>query len=67
MFTKAPDGTKLFNEMSNVGTVKYVVNHHDGVAAHKDGSRFFGIACFSNKRKKDAFIRQLKRDGYIPR
>jgi hypothetical protein len=41
-----------------------VVNHHDGVQTHKDGSPFFGIALFSNKRKKDRFVKGLRQQGY---
>ena len=61
------DGIKRYYEMANVGTVKYLVNTHDGVDTHKDGSPFYGVATFSNKRKKDAFIRALVRDGYVHR
>jgi hypothetical protein len=35
---------KQFNEMQNVGKVKYLVNFHDGVKAHRDGSPFFDVA-----------------------
>lgn len=58
---------KNYYEMTNVGTVKYLVNTHDGVSTHRDGSPFYGVATFSNKRKKDAFIRALVRDGYVHR
>lgn len=56
---------KLYNEMSNVGACKYVVNTYDGHDTHPDGSPFFGIAIFSNKRKKDQFLRRLRTEGYI--
>ena len=55
---------KQFNTMLNIGKAKYVVNHHDGFKTHDDGSPFFDIAIFSNKRKRDAFIRELKAQGY---
>lgn len=55
---------KVFNEMSNVGQCKYVVNYHDGVTLHDDGSRFFDIAIFSNKVKKAKFVRDLQAAGY---
>lgn len=55
---------KLYNEMRNVGTCKYVINYHDGQSLHRDGSPFFDIAIFSNKRKKDAYVRALIADGY---
>ena len=56
---------RVFNLMYNVGTTKYVVNYHDGVQKHNDGSPFFDIAMFSNKTKRDKFISSLLKDGYI--
>ena len=55
---------KCFNEMQNVGSSKYVVNFHDGVKTHSDGSPFFDIRLFRNKRKKDVFVRSLLAQGY---
>lgn len=55
---------KVFNEKQNVGTTKYAVNYHDGVSTHKDGSQFFGIALFKNKRKKEKFLAWLRQEGY---
>ena len=55
---------KLFYEMENVGKARYTVNMHDGVQTHRDGSPFYGIALFRSKRAKDAFVRELKRQGY---
>ena len=50
----------------NIGQVKYVVNFHDGVKTHDDGSPFFDVRIFSNKKKMDAFIKSdLK--NYAPR
>ena len=56
---------KKYNIMHNVGRAKYVVNFHDGVKTHSDGSEFFDIAIFSNKKKMKDFIKSLKVDGYI--
>lgn len=58
---------KVFYEMQNVGTTKYVVNYHDGVQTHKDGSEFFDIRLFKNKRKKDKFVSDLRQQGYTER
>jgi hypothetical protein len=58
---------KCYNTMGNVGKVKYLVNFHDGKSTHKDGSPFFDVACFSNKKKEQAFIKQLQADGYQER
>ena len=56
---------KQFNTMYNVGRAKYVINHHDGKDTHKDGSPFFGIYTFRNKRKFEAKKKELIRAGYI--
>ena len=55
---------KTFNTQQNVGRAKYVVNHHNGVTVHKDGSPFFALNTFSCKKKYNAFIRDLQKDGY---
>lgn len=57
---------KVFSENQNVGKAKYVVNHHDGVKTHKDGSLFFDIAIFSNQQKKNQFVKGLRQQGYLP-
>lgn len=44
----------------NVGSAKYVVTYHREGATHKDGSPFHDIAIFTNKKKRDAFIKTLK-------
>jgi hypothetical protein len=41
----------------NIGHAKYVVNYSDGTKKHKDGSEFFDIAIFKNKKKMAAFIK----------
>ena len=56
---------KLFNTMQNVGKVKYLVNFHDGIKAHKDGSMFFDIRTFKNKKEFENFQTELKNDGYF--
>lgn len=59
--------SKLFYEMQNVGKARYVVNMHDGVQTHRDGSPFYGTAIFNNKRLKNRYVRELKRQGYVER
>lgn len=56
---------KQYNIMQNIGTAKYVVNYHDGIKKHKDGSEFYDIAIFRNKKKMNSFVSKLKKDGYI--
>lgn len=55
---------KVFNEEENIGKAKYFVNFHDGVKQHKDGSPFFDIKIFNNKKKKNTFINSLLKQGY---
>ncbi len=55
---------KNFHEQSNVGSAKYVVNYYDGQKTHTDGSAFYDIALFSNRAKKDRFVRVLRDGGY---
>lgn len=45
--------------MQNVGSVKYLLNYHDGVKTHDDGSKFYDIECFKNKKKLNARINEL--------
>lgn len=56
---------KTYNLSFNIGRSKYVVNFHDGVKTHKDGSPFYDIAIYSNKRKMEAFVRRLQKLGYV--
>ncbi len=56
---------KRFYVQNNIGTAKYVVNHHDGIKTHIDGSAFFDIAIFKNKKKLAKFVKGLIDNGYI--
>lgn len=58
-------GQKKFSENSNVGKSKYVVNYHDGVKTHKDGSEFYDIEIFKNKKDLESFKTKLLKEGYI--
>lgn len=58
---------KTFNIRNNIGKAKYVVNHHDGVKIHEDGSPFFDLSIFSNKRKLAKFVKDLMKQGYQER
>lgn len=55
---------KLYNINYNIGRVKYVVNFNDGIKKYKDGSNFYDIMLFSNKKKMNAFVSELLKDGY---
>lgn len=56
--------SKTFYTQSNIGTAKYVVSYHNGVKKHGDGSPFFDIAIFRNKKKVKAFTSGLIANGY---
>lgn len=49
-----------YNIQYNIGKVKYVVNWHDGIKTHKDGSKFFDVACFNSKERMNKFVAELK-------
>jgi hypothetical protein len=56
---------KTFNRMNNIGSSKYVINYHDGIKTHKDGSPFFDIAIFKNKKNVLEFTKKLIAEGYV--
>lgn len=58
-------GQKLFNEKYNVGKAKYVLDYHDGVQKYPDGSPFFDIKIFKNKKDFNEFKSKLIRGGYL--
>ena len=58
---------KEYYRLDGVGKAKYTVNFFDGVKKHKDGSAFYDIEIFSNKKKLELFIKTLKKDGYKER
>ena len=55
---------KKFNTMMNVGKSKYVINYHNGEKTHKDGSPFYDLATFKNKKDFDARKKALVGEGY---
>lgn len=55
---------KSFSTTQNVGKAKYLVSFTDGIQTHKDGSSFFDIRIFNNKRKLNAFEKGLRFAGY---
>lgn len=56
---------KKYYLMDGIGTVKYTVNFHDGIEKHLDGSEFWGIRCFRNKKNRDLFVAELRKQNYI--
>ena len=64
-FPKAIDeGQKRYNQKNNVGKSKYVISYHDGKKKHKDGSDFFDIQTFRNKKDLAKFVNALHKGGY---
>ena len=59
------EGKKRFNTNYGVGKSKYVVNYHDGVKKHKDGSDFFDVQIFKNQNDLEAFKKALLQKGFV--
>ena len=55
---------KMYNVMFSIGRAKYVVNYHDGIKTHGDGSPFFDISIFRNKVDLNNFVDALERNKY---
>jgi hypothetical protein len=56
---------KKFYVINNIGRCKYLLNFHDGIKTHKDGSEFFDIRTFKNKVLLNKFINELCKEGYV--
>jgi hypothetical protein len=56
--------SKEYYVMTGIGHAKYVVNFHDGVKTHQDGSEFYDMEIFRNRPDMEAFIGELHRKGY---
>lgn len=55
---------KNFNIMCNVGKAKYIVNFHDGIKVHQDGSSFYDMKIIKNKKDLKLFTNKLLANGY---
>lgn len=55
---------KEFYTTDNIGKAKYTISYHDGISTHKDGSKFWGIMIFKNKRKYNLKIKEMIKEGY---
>jgi hypothetical protein len=60
----ATKGQKYYRIMYNVGKAKYVISAHDGVKKYPDGSPFYGIDIFKNKKDFNSAIKKLESQGY---
>ena len=55
---------KNFHLQDGIGRAKYTISYHNGEKTHKDGSPFYDIEVFRNKKMRDSFIRKLESRGY---
>jgi hypothetical protein len=58
-------GKKVFYTMDNVGSSKYTVSKHDGKSTNRDGSPFYDIAIFKNKKDLYNYIAKIVKEGYV--
>ena len=58
------EGKKRFYQQNKVGSAKYTISYHDGKQKHKDGSDFYGIQIFRNKKDLEKFRSELLKKGY---
>ena len=58
---------KKFYIMYNIGKAKYVISFYNGVKTHSDGSPFYDIKIFQNKKNLESFKKQLIQEGYSER
>jgi hypothetical protein len=56
---------KKYRVQYNIGKSKYVVSYSNGAEQHDDGSIFFDVKIFSNKKLLNKFIETLSSQGYI--
>ena len=59
------EGKKRFRQQDGIGKAKYTISYHDGKQKHKDGSDFFGIQIFKNKKDLETFRKSLLSKGYV--
>lgn len=55
---------KAYHVQQNIGKVRYLASFHDGHKTHPDGSPFYDIRTFTNKRALAAFTAELDAQGY---
>lgn len=55
---------KEFHIHYGIGTAKYLLSFHDGIKKHEDGSDFFDIRIFKNKKLLKMFVNNLLSNGY---
>ena len=58
------EGKKRYYQKDGIGKSKYTISYHDGKKKHKDGSDFFDIQIFRNKKDLAKFVNTLHKGGY---
>jgi len=59
------EGKKRYYQKEGIGKSKYTISYHDGKKKHKDGSDFFDIQIFRNKKDLAKFVNSLHKGGYV--
>lgn len=59
------EGKKRYYQKDGIGKSKYTISYHDGKKKHKDGSDFFDIQIFRNKKDLAKFVNTLSKSGYV--
>ncbi len=59
------EGKKRFRQQDGIGKAKYTISYHDGKQKHKDGSDFFGIQIFKNKKDLDTLRNALLKKVFV--
>ena len=59
------EGKKRYYQKDGIGKAKYTISYHDGKKKHKDGSDFFDIQTFKNKKDLAKFVNTLHKGGYV--
>ena len=59
------EGKKRYYQKDGIGKAKYTISYHDGKKKHKDGSDFFDIQIFKNKKDLAKFVNTLHKGGYV--
>lgn len=57
--------TKNYYIQHNIWHAKYCMSYHDGISKHADGSAFYGIAIFKNKKALAQKEKALLSEGYV--
>ena len=58
------EARKTFRVCPQIGTTKYSVSFCDGQQTHRDGSPFFDLRIFKNKKSLANYVADLKSQGY---